>query len=156
MVDAPTRVTCLKGLPRAEPVAGIEYRMFVQRFDRMPEWGKLTPAASGRTERFDITPFAANPAFGVQWKGFLKIEREGLYSFTLGSDDGSVLRIAGAVVVENDGPHPYSERTAKAYLAPGAYPFEIGYFESGGAERFEAWFEGPGISRRRLDEGVVK
>src|SRR5688572_7835363 len=110
----------------------------------------------GRGTSFSIAPFAANEVFGVHWRSFPKVEREGLYIFTLGSDDGSALKIAGAMVVDNDGQHAYAEKTGKARLLPGTYALEVGFFQAGGAKRFEAWIEGPGFSKRKLEEAIVK
>ena len=156
ILESVARVTAIKGAPWVTPVPGIDYKLVKAKLEKLPNWSTVTPAEVGRATSFSIAPFTGNEAFGVQWRSFLKVDREGLYTFTLGSDDGSVLRLAGATVVDNDGQHAYSEKIGRARLLPGVYALEVGFFEAGGARRFEAWIEGPGFSKRKLEEAIVK
>lgn len=157
VLDAPVRATVMRGAPKGPARPGLEAAIFVRRFNSVAEVDKAAGsrrpiAANG----FEIAPYVSEEAFALRWTGFLHIEKEGLYTFTLGSDDGSRLRIAGATVVDNDGLHAFLLKSGKARLLPGDYPFEIVFFEAGGAERFEAWVEGPGFGRRNLADLVVR
>lgn len=51
----------------------------------------------------DGTPFEGGEEFALEWTGFIRIPESGTYTFALGSDDGSVLWIAGMKVVDNAG-----------------------------------------------------
>ena len=60
--------------------------------------------------------------------------QDALYSFYLGSDDGSRLRVAGELVVDRDGPQRDNERPGQIALRAGCHPMEVVYFQaSGGA-----------------------
>lgn len=156
VLEAPAQVTVIKGVPQLKPLPGIRFAMVKKAFQKMPDWGKVAFDQEGTANTLDIAPFVSNEAFGVVWNGYLQIQKEGLYTFNLGSDDGSVLRICNATVVDHDGAHAFTTKSGKAYLLPGVYPFEIGYFESGGAERFEATVEGPGMGIRPLSDIALK
>jgi len=45
--------------------------------------------------------FAAPQAFHVRWTGYLIVERAGLYTFQITSDDGTQLRIGDSLVIDN-------------------------------------------------------
>ncbi|HVY63049.1 MAG TPA: PA14 domain-containing protein, partial [Planctomycetota bacterium] len=66
----------------------------------------------------------------VRWRGFLYAERDGIYTFTLGSDDGAVLLLDGSTAIDNEGLHPYLERSADKYLAEGFHPIEVHFFQN--------------------------
>ncbi len=71
--------------------------------------------------------------FAAHWSGKIVAETAGTYVFTLGSDDGSRLTIDGAVVVDNDGLHPYAERIGVIQLLPGVHDIRVEMFDRTGA-----------------------
>jgi hexosaminidase len=72
--------------------------------------------------------------YGVRLSGFICVPQDALYSFYLGSDDGSRLRVAGELVVDRDGPQRDNERPGQIALRAGCHPMEVVYFQaSGGA-----------------------
>ncbi|HTJ10480.1 MAG TPA: family 20 glycosylhydrolase [Dinghuibacter sp.] len=72
------------------------------------------------------------PAYGLQFRGFINVPETGIYSFFLTSDDGSQLRIAGRLVVDNDGMHPAREKSGQIALQKGAHTFALDYMDGGG------------------------
>src|SRR3982751_6292607 len=50
--------------------------------------------------------------FSVEWSGWLRIDRDGQYTFSTRSDDGSTIEIDGRVVVDNGGVHEATSRAA--------------------------------------------
>ena len=77
-------------------------------------------------------PANAPGAFGLLFRGFIDVPETAIYSFFLTSDDGSVLRIAGRLVVDNDGAHSGKEKSGQVALAKGLHPFELDYMDLGG------------------------
>ena len=69
---------------------------------------------------------------GLVIKGYFNAPQDGVYSFVLLSDDGSVLKVDDAVVVDNDGPHSPQELSGQRALAKGLHPIEIRYFDNNG------------------------
>lgn len=82
--------------------------------------------------------------FAVRFSGWIQVSQEGVYRFRIGSDDGSRITIAGIPVVDLDGPHGHLTKTGRVQLPAGLWPFEVGYFDAGGAESLELEIEGPG------------
>jgi len=71
-------------------------------------------------------------AFGADITGCLDVAADGTYSFTLNSDDGSLLYIDGSLVVNNGGPHGPWSVTNSASLTAGMHPFEVQFYEDFG------------------------
>lgn len=77
-------------------------------------------------------PKEAKGDIGLVLTGFLDIPEDGIYTFALHSDDGSVLTIDDYVVVDNDGAHSPREIIGQKALAKGLHPFKVTYFDYNG------------------------
>jgi alpha-N-acetylglucosaminidase len=93
---------------------------------------------------------ASGDGYGLWFRGRIVVEREGLYVFTLRSDDGSRLVVDGNVVVDNDGLHGATDRTGRLELTAGRHNLEVLFFENAGAEQLDLTYEGPGIARQPI------
>ena len=68
--------------------------------------------------------------FGADITGALLIPSTASYTFSLESDDGSVLLIDNALVVDHGGPSPILDQvTGTTTLSAGVHPFEVQFFE---------------------------
>lgn len=83
----------------------------------------------------------------LRYTGHLLVPRDGLYTFTTRSDDGSRLRIQGMMVVDNDGTHAMREKSGKVALRAGHHPIEITWFNARGAAGLEVRWSGPSVGR---------
>jgi len=72
------------------------------------------------------------PDFGADMTGHLLVEADGTYTFTLDSDDGSMLFIDSLLVVDNGGPHVPTVVSDSVFLTAGLHPFEVQFFEDFG------------------------
>lgn len=69
--------------------------------------------------------------FSIVWKGYLYIEKPGIYSFELASDDGSYLLINNHLVIDNGGNHHVKKEIQKIEcLEQGYYALELKYFDT--------------------------
>jgi cytochrome c2 len=141
----------LKGLPE---VANVKYAYYEGSWNDVPDFSQLTPKATGGTSRIDETLKRRDERFGLRFEGFLRIDREGDYTFTLHSDDGSRLSIDGRVVVNHGGVHAPASKSGRAKLTPGWHAVVVDYFEQGGGEELSVHYEGPGVARRLLAESM--
>lgn len=137
-------VSCVRFVPRSP--AGLEPGLFVRYAEG--KWG-LVPSLSVETPRpvvdLDASPYLGRDDYALEWSGFVSIPATGTYTFELGSDDGSALWLANVKLIDNDGLHGFATKTGSVELQAGVYPFKLGFFESGGADRVELRVSGPGI-----------
>ena len=79
-----------------------------------------------------IIPTEVKGNIGLVITGLINIPKDDIYTFTLLSDDGSLLLIDKKVVIDNDGPHAPREIVSEAALKAGYHPVEIQYFDHNG------------------------
>ena len=136
-----------------EPVAedgmknGLRFEGFEGEWDALPDFDKLEAVASGEVEvpTEEAYKSANSEHYGLRFRGFLKVPREGLYTLSTTSDDGSRLTIGEQVVVNNDGLHGVLKRGGLIRLKQGLHPVEVTFFEQGGGEKLEVSWEGPDL-----------
>lgn len=88
--------------------------------------------------------------FGLVFTGFIEVPETGLYRFFVDSDDGSLLKLHGAVVVDNDGPHSATEKSGAVALEKGLHPIEIQMFEDAGQDLLRVSWRGPTIGQKAV------
>lgn len=70
--------------------------------------------------------------YGIRMSGYFRIPADGMYEFSLVSDDGSTLELGGRLVVNNDGFHGAEEKTGMIALRAGLHPVVLRYAQAGG------------------------
>ncbi len=84
--------------------------------------------------------------FVLDITGFLTVELPGEYTFRLTSDDGAILWLDGAIVVDHDGLHGPTARVQELHLEPGDHPIRIYYFQAGAGKTLRLEWQKPGDS----------
>ncbi|MNX88435.1 PA14 domain protein [compost metagenome] len=71
---------------------------------------------------------------GLIFEGYFEVKADGVYTFELASNDGSMLYVDDAMVIDNDGPHGNKTKTGQKALAKGWHKMVAEYFDldSGG------------------------
>jgi hypothetical protein len=72
--------------------------------------------------------------FGADITGFLSVASNAFYSFSLNSDDGSMLYIDGNLIVSNGNAHGPTMVTGGTNLTTGLHSFEVQFFEDYGGQ----------------------
>jgi hexosaminidase len=93
--------------------------------------------------------------FGTVFTGYINIEKDGVYSFSTTSDDGSQLWIDNKLVVQNDGKHFNFETNGVANLLKGYHKIELRYFQAGGSNEFKAYVTAPGKAKQEITESML-
>ncbi len=76
-----------------------------------------------------IPAFVREDFYGLEFKGFIKIEENGVYTFITNSDDGTRLYLHDSLLVDNDGIHGPVRVSGQVALAEGYHPFRLQFFE---------------------------
>lgn len=79
-----------------------------------------------------VIPSGAKGNIGLVFSGYIMIPADGVYTFSLLSDDGSILEVAGEKVVDNDFGHSPREITGQKALRRGLHPLKARYFDHNG------------------------
>jgi len=116
---------------------------------------KLTPAASGVAKSVGLEAKKRNDYFALRFEGFIQAPRDGVYTFFLGSDDGSVLRIGDKIVVNNDKYHSMETKRGFAGLKAGKYRIAVEFFQGMGDAALELQYAGPGIEKQPVPASAL-
>ncbi len=84
--------------------------------------------------------------FAITAEGFIKIEKPGLYTFEMWSDDGSKLYLHDKLLVNNDGVHGVEGKNGKVKLDAGYHPFKFEFFQGTGGKYLSLDWIKPGES----------
>lgn len=131
-------------------VSGLQYAYYEGSWDKLPKFDKLSPAATGDAENFDLTVARRRDNFALRFEGTISLPIEGDYLFLIGSDDGSRLLIDDKPIVVNDGVHPFEQKRKKVKMNAGQHLVVVEYFEQAGEESLQVDFEGPGAQQQPL------
>jgi len=88
--------------------------------------------------------------FAFEFAGYIKIDKDGIYSFFTNSDDGSMLYIDDEEVVNNDGDHGNVEKSGTAALKKGFHKLKVLYFDSGGGNSLKVSMQPEGGAKQEI------
>ncbi len=110
--------------------------------------GTLMPPPFGPTGRSN---------FFAIWRGQLIAPVSGTYTFSLNSDDGSMLFIDGQTVVYNNYFQGYgTERSGTVSLAAGLHAITIGFYQGGGDYGVDASVVIPGEAKQKIPNSMLR
>src|SRR5262249_37705311 len=134
---------------------GLTYEYFEGNWHKMPDFDKLKPVRIGAIGRFDLAPHSKPELYGFRFRGFIRVPKDGVYTFHLSSDDGSRLFIGDKVLIDNDGLHEMIEKSGQVALAAGPHLITVEFFQCTGGVGLDVQYEGPGITKRRIPADVL-
>jgi hypothetical protein len=107
--------------------------------NRLPDFKKLHPAGTVWATTLNVPTQAFTAGFpgvssrvewfAIHYEGDFFIDKPGSYAFDLTSDDGSILRIDGKEIIDNDGLHRAMTVRGAAKLTRGIHRLELSYFQ---------------------------
>lgn len=109
---------------------GAQYKYYEGHFRKVADIttnGKLVH--SGTCPQIDLTMAQIPDHYGLIFSGYIFAPVDGIYTFATRSDDGSVLKIAGKILVDNDSSHAEIRAIGRIALKKGFHPYELWYFE---------------------------
>jgi len=134
---------------------GLWYEYYEGNWDALPDFDAMVPVRQGPVNNFDISLRLQGDYFGFRFTGKISIATAGNYTFYTTSDDGSRLFIGDTMVVDNDGLHGMQEKSGTIGLTAGQHPITVLMFEKGGGQGLVVEYEGPGIARQVIPDGVL-
>ncbi|HHS13414.1 MAG TPA: hypothetical protein ENN03_06555 [bacterium] len=159
-VSGPASAEYRKVKPRPALIArglrrGIGYEYYEGDWDRLPDFDRLEPVKQGTLDDFGFGPRDREEYFSFRYTGFIRIPRDGVYTFFTDSDDGSSLTIGPKLVVDNDGLHGLTEKSGTIALARGIHPIMAGFFEKTGHDELTVSIQGPGLKKQPIPRKML-
>lgn len=120
-------------------LSGLSYKYYEGTWSALPDFNATTIVKSGIVSNIDLTPKILADKYGFLFEGYINIPTAATYTFRLGSDDGSRLYIdqayayAATPLINNDGGHALTYKSASVYLTAGLHQIAIGYYDNTGS-----------------------
>ena len=154
-VSAPGRAAFRKAEMRraakdADTRPGLKYAYYEGEWDKLPDFARLKPLATGVAPTVGLQPRPAKEHYGFELAGFLRVPKDGVYTLYLTSDDGSRLYIGDALVVDNDGLHSGLEKRGLIALAAGLHPIRVQHFNATGGEELSLAWQSPDLAKQAV------
>ncbi|KAF9359052.1 hypothetical protein BGX34_008563 [Mortierella sp. NVP85] len=129
---------------------GVVFEYYEGEWDWLPNFDEMRPDNTGIVGNFMIDDtteqelfrprythqtrrqFKEPGNFAVRFTTHIDITQDGVYSFWLSSNDGSVLYVANTLVIENDGIHYATEAEGRILLSVGKHPVTVEFFHKNG------------------------
>src|SRR6185436_18519808 len=135
--------------------AGIAYKYFEPT-------GKIdlssinnNPTSTGIADIISNNKKQRTDKFAFEFTGYIKIEKDGIYTLFTDSDDGSILYIDDEEIVNNDGDHGNVEKSGKAALKKGFHKIKVLYFDSGGGNSLKVSMQPEGGKKEVISAALL-
>ena len=139
----------------AGAVKGLSYEYFEGSWNELPDFDAIKPVEKGTAEQFGLEKRKKDDQFGLRFRGFIEVPKDGVYTFFTVSDDGSKLFIGKDEVVSNDGLHGAQEMPGEIALKAGKHAITVVFFENSGDQLLDIPWEGPELPKQKLPAGVL-
>ncbi|KAA3613995.1 MAG: hypothetical protein DWQ05_17130 [Calditrichaeota bacterium] len=138
-----------------KPDPGLKYFYFSDSIRQVAGMRSLTPKKSGITPEFSLQKRTSDTNFAFYFEGLIAIKTQGIYTFSVLSNDGSVFYLNDHELINNDGPHGELEKSASIALKTGFHKIGIKYFQMGGGHKLRAAWQGPGFEKTDIPADVL-
>jgi len=144
-----------KALNVLKPMAGINYKYYEPSGQVDMNSLKNSFTTAGVTDRITLAKKNRKEKFAFEFNGFIKIDKEGIYTFFIDSDDGSMLYIDDEETVNNDGNHGNVEKSGTAALKKGYHKIKVQYFDSGGGNSLKVSMQQQGGIKQEIPAALL-
>jgi hypothetical protein len=117
---------------KEKPTPGLHYKYYNEELSKARGLEKKQETAAGIIPQFSIENSEQTENFGYVFDGYINVPKDGLYTFFLESNDGSVLFLNDDALIDNDGAHGNYEKKGSISLKTGLHKILLNYFQQGG------------------------
>jgi alpha-L-fucosidase len=132
------------------PTPGLRMRRFRGGFITVRAMDALEPVEERIVERLGLPKDRPPDQFGLIFEGFVEAPVDGIYTFALRSDDGSVLWLHNELLIDRDGAASWEWHRGRVALAAGWHPIRLAYYDISGEERLQVRWSGPGFEEEDI------
>ncbi len=116
---------------------------------------KSKTITSGVTNNISLEKKQRKEKFAFEFNGYIKIPKDGQYTFYTSSDDGSKLFIDDMEVADNDGEHGEVEKSGIAFLKKGFHKIDVKYFDSSGGNALKVFMQKENGNKEEIPANIL-
>ncbi|MEN8123180.1 MAG: glycoside hydrolase family 2 TIM barrel-domain containing protein, partial [Bacteroidota bacterium] len=123
----------------------IYYQYYLGKWEWVPDFVNLTPERTGNVTEFDLGSIDTREHFfALLMITSVEIYTPGIYTFYIGSNDGSQLFVDNKKIIDNDKLHGYHVLSGKVNLDKGKHSIIVKYFQAAGGSDLKVLWQGSG------------
>jgi len=149
------KLTVFKNYEGGHFLPGLNYQYFEDHVMYVDELDRLKPKKVGITPCFSIEERENDGLFAFTYSGYIRIPKDGVYTFYLSTNDGGVLYLDGERFIDADGPRTATPSSRTVSLKAGTYKIGEKYFQMGGGFSNVVSWKGPGINKEVIPSKVL-
>ena len=115
------------------PQVGLRYEYYEGRWQKLPDYDRLTPQRSGQVSAFVFPGNLRDQQFALRYQGYIQVPADGIYYFNIRTNDGSRLFVNDELVVDLNigkmGRDPW-DRTGSVALKAGMHSITLLYHQA--------------------------
>jgi hypothetical protein len=150
-----TKMDLLDAIPEGTLATGLQCRYYEGEWRRLPDFDTIPAVNSFTAETVAIPETARDEDYGLVFQGFVRVPADGVYAFSINSDDGSRLAVADTLLVDNDGLHGDFEKTGLIGLKAGYHPLSVYMFQCKGGEALGVSVAGPSLPKQPIPSSML-
>ena len=129
---------------------GLEIEQYKGKVKSTLEISELPKINIGEVSKVHIPIKDLGTNMGFIFNGFIKIPKDGKYTFYLSSNDGSRLYLDDNLAINNDGAHGTKEESVQLSLKVGFHKLSVSYFQLGGKSNLKMSWSGNGFRKTEM------
>lgn len=129
-----------------QPDPGLSYAAYEDGWQTLDQMESRKANITGVVAAPNLDVLPREEMVALAFTGWIQVPKDGIYTFSTTSDDGSRWWFGERLVVENDGLHGAIERTGRIGLQAGWHAVRIEYFNARGGRAFDLSWAGPGFT----------
>jgi mono/diheme cytochrome c family protein len=133
-----------------EGEANVKYSYYEGKFEKLPDFAKLKPTATGECVGFDLDVAKRKNDYAIRFEAYITLDKAEPLTFHLNSDDGSRLIIDDQVVIDHDGVHPPSDKSWEWKFQGNTHKLVLEFFQGGGGAELTLEMSARGPNQPRL------
>ncbi len=134
---------------------GLKYKYYEENVLDVDELDALNPKKNGTATNFSISERENDGLFAFIYWGYIKIPKDGVYTFYLSTNDGGVVYFDDKKFLGRNGPGTATPLSRMIYLKAGTYKISEKYFQMGGGYGNIVSWKGPGIEKQEIPSNVL-
>lgn len=140
---------------KVKPTPGLHFKYYNGEFSKAKDLGMNQETTSGITPQFSIANNEQTENFGFIFDGYIRVPKDGLYTFFLESNDGSVLFLNDTTLIDNDGAHGNYEKKGSTSLKAGMHKISLYYFQQGGGSKLTLSWQSDDFGKEEIPSNML-
>lgn len=135
--------------------SGVKYELYRGVWKTLPDFEVINADKTGTAELLDLSFTNMEQEYAIRFSGYINVPQTAVYTFSVDSDDGTKLFVAGREIVVNDGIHGMKEVSGEIPLEAGWHNIQLLFFQGRGGQGLETFIHGPGLIKQIISKDLL-